>query len=356
MNVLITGSGGYAGIGFTRCLRKAPDDILLIGSDADSNYVIFSETDKKVLIPRADSINYLDVLKKIIKQYSIDFIHAQPDIEVKTIAENMNGLNSKVLLPNLKTINICQNKFETYRVLNAKGIPVAKTVMLNDETDVIDSLKICKTPMWLRAVKGAGGKGCFLVNGPEEAKIWIDFHNGWGNFSASEYLPGKNYGCDMLFKDGDLIYSQVKLRLQYVLHKANPLGISGTTGVLQTLDRKDINYLAHEAVSAIDDNPNGVFSVDFKENDKGKLNITEINPGRFLSSSLHLFYKTGFLLPYYYVLLAFDKELPPFNPMNPIKENTMLVRQVDAEPQLISKESINSYNMERNQNGYSEIS
>jgi len=39
--VLLTGCGGVAGIGVTRCLRNSPEDFFLVGTDCNEYNVFF---------------------------------------------------------------------------------------------------------------------------------------------------------------------------------------------------------------------------------------------------------------------------------------------------------------------------
>jgi len=353
--VMVTGCGGYAAIGFVRCLKESPERIFLIGTDCDEKYINFGETDKNILIPPANSDNYIDVINRLVEKYHIDFIHAQPPAEILYLSKNRGEIDATLFLPRHQTIQICDDKFVSNEIWRRKGIPTAKSIFIKKEDDLTEVFNEIQKPIWLRANKGAGAKGCFLVNNIKEAKMWIDFNNGWGNFMASEYLPGKNYGCDLLFNEGELICSQAKLRLQYVLHKANPLGITGTTGFLKCVNEVKVNIEAEKAIYSIDPTPHGVFSVDFRENKNNILCVTEINAGRFLSSSLHLFHKSKLLLPYWYVKLAYNEKIPEVKKYNPLPDGLVLIRQVDAEPKVLMWNELEKLRKIRDDNGYAEL-
>ena len=101
----------------------------------------------------------------------------------------------------------------------------------------------------------------------------------------------------------------------------------------------DINDIAKRAVYAIDKNPSGVFSVDMKESADGTPHVTEINPGRFLSSSVHFFHKAESLVPYLYIKIAYDEKINPDDIPKKIKEGTILVRTLDKEAIIMNEES-----------------
>lgn len=335
--ILLTGCGGFASIGFIRCLRKADEKFYLVGTDSNPDNIFFSLADKTYLIPKADDPNYINSLNKIIKKESIDLIWSQPQSEVEVISENRDKINTKVFLPSKETVLICENKIETAKLLDQKNIPIANSILINKKIDLKKAFKMLGSKIWLRAIKGAGGKGAFLAKTYKEAFFWIEFNKGWGNFSASEYLAGKGYGSDLLFFNGKLIFSQIKERISYFMSKVNIVGVTGTTGVLKTVDDKSLNKLCERAVYAIDEKPHGAFDVDIKCDKKGNPKVTEINVGRFLSSSVSLFYKSGFLAPYYAIKIALDGKLEmKIKKINPIKKDIIISRQLDVEPAMYS--------------------
>lgn len=349
--ILITGCGGYAAIGFIRCLRKANEKFYLIGTDSNSSNIFFKLADRSYLVPLADDPHYIEAINKVIKKEKIDFVWSQPPQEVRVISENRDKLLAKVFLPDKETINIYESKIETARRLQEKGVGTPKSLLVRRQKDLKDAFKLFGGKVWLRATIGAGGKGAFLASSLKEALFWMEFNKGWGNFSAAEYLPGKGFGCDMLFYDGKLVFSQVKERVSYFMSKVNIVGVTGTTGVLKTVNDKKINEFCEKAVRAIDQNPHGVFDVDIKCNSKGELKVTEINIGRFLSSSLSLFYKTGFLAPYYVVKLAFEGNLPlKIRKINPIRKDIIIARQLDLEPEMYSLEELIKIEKNRQKN------
>ena len=155
-------------------------------------------------------------------------------------------------------------------------------------------------------------------------------------------MPEDNYGCDLLFAGGKLVFSQIKRRLEYVLSKANIVGITGTTGILETVSTKfDLNDISERAVTLLDNNISGAFSVDIKCDSLSKPYVTEINPGRFLSSSMHLFAETKFPAPALVILVANDQKLPSFPKRNPIKGGTILIRQLDRKPATVNLKNHN---------------
>lgn len=350
--VLITGAGGSASIGFTRCLKIAPEKIFTVGTDCNEKFIFNSETNVKILVPPAKSSVYIDVVNEIIEKYNLEFLHVQPDVEVGVLSENREKIKCSMFLPSKETIKICQNKLESNRIWQKKKVPTSRTIFIKNEEDLKEAFDVIKPPLWIRAIKGAGGSGSLLVQKYEHAENWIDYWNGWGNFMVSEYLPGSNFGWDAIFKDGDLMSCQTKERLEYVLSRASPSGITGTTAIAKSVDRKDINKIAEDAIRAVDPKPHGIFSVDLKEDKNGNFFVTEINPGRFLTSSLHFFYTTKNLMPYIYLKIAYKENVPENILKQKTPEGTILIRSLDSKPIILKENKLNELIANREKNQY----
>lgn len=313
--------------------------MFLVGTDCNKLSIHFSETDKRVLIPSANSLKYINALNCAIEKFKIEFLHAQPDSEIAVISENRNKIDINMFLPQKKTIKLCHDKFKTNKILKRKNVPVAETIRIRNKNDLKKAFEKIDLPLWIRATKGAGGKGSLLVREGRHAESWVDYWDGWRSFLASEYLSGANFGWDAIFNDGELICCQAKQRLEYALKGASPSGITGTTGVAKSIRKEDINEIAEKAVYAIDQNPCGVFSVDLKESKEKIPCVTEINPGRFLSSSLHFFYTTKCLFPYVYIKLAFGEKVPTAA-LKGIDPGVILIRNLDAKPKLLTEKTL----------------
>jgi hypothetical protein len=347
--ILITGAGGPASIGFTRSLRKASERYYLVGVDADKYGLQLAETDEKYLIPRADDPAYIPVLRQIIDECSIDFIHAQPDPEIPVISRHRDILGAKVFLPAHETIETCLDKFRSFQKWKEAGLRVPETVLIRTENDLKEAFKRLGSPLWIRAIKGAAGKQSLPATNFNIAKEWINFWNGWGSFTAAEYLPGvaglqrTSVTWMSIWKDGKLVVAQGRERLSWAYADRAPSGITGLTRVGRTIARKDVDEIAQRAILAIDPHPHGVFSVDLTEDKEGVPCPTEINIGRFFTTH-QFFTEAGLNMPEIYVRLAFDEAVHlPRKLINPLPEGLCWIRSIDCKPVLIHDVAIDVY-------------
>lgn len=345
--ILITGAGGSPAANFVRSLREAPEPFYLIGADCNKYYLQRAETDEKYLIPRADEEDYLPILKEIISETRPDLLYSQPDQEIFKISKHRDELGVRLFLPSHKTIEICHNMYESYKRWKKAGLKVPETMLIKNEKDLVEAFQIFGKPLWIRAIVSPGaGKGSFRAEDIKMAKAWIDFCNGWGDFSAAECLESQSTTWLSIWKDGKLVVAQGRKRLYWEFANRTPSGITGLTGTGVTVSDKVLDEIAQKAVLSIDKKPNGIFGVDLTYDKRGIPNPTEINIGRFFTT--HLFFtKAGLNMPYIFVKLAFGEKIPKLQKrINPLKPGLAWVRGMDFLPILTDIKKINLYEEE----------
>jgi hypothetical protein len=339
--ILVTGAGGSPAVNFTRSLRKAPEEIYIVGTDFDKYYLMRAEVDKKYLVPAARDPKYIDVLNKIIDDEKIEFVHAQNDTEVGILSANRDKLHAKTLFPAQETITTCQDKFLSFEKWSEVGIKVPKTIIIHTKDELQKAFDDFGGKMWIRATSGAGGRGSLPVHDIQTAINWLDFQKGWdGTFTASELLREDTVTWMSLWNNGELVVAQGRKRLYWELGKVSPSGVSGATGGGETVSDPSLDDIAQKAVFAIDKKPNGLFGVDLAYDSNNVPNPTEINIGRFFTTH-QFFTELGINMPYIFVKLAYGEELPEVSKkLNPAKDEMIWIRGMDFEPVLASREEI----------------
>ena len=348
--ILSTGAGGPAGINFVMSLRIAPEKMFIVGTEASEYYLHLAPTDKQYLIPKAKESGYIDKLNEIIRKEKIDFLHAQPDIEVEVVSEKREKIEANVFLPSKKAVKACQDKLESAGIWKKKDVPVARTIELRKEQDVDKAFEEFGNPIWIRARRGAGGRGSTPADNRETAVSWIKYWKsrnvGW-EFIAQEHLPRRNIGFHSLWKDGELVTSMARERIEYIYPYLAPSGIMGTPAVQKTVHDKAVNKIGTEAVLAVDSAFNGIACVDLKENRDGVPCVTEINAGRMFTTSFFFSYASKVLrkdycanIPYLYVKLAFKESVPDVQKYDVLPANVYWIRHMDAPAKLVKDNKI----------------
>jgi len=350
------GAGGVAGINFIQCLRLAREKFYIVGCDINQWHLEIPDVDRRYIVPYSIEPNYIDEINKIIISEKIDFIHAQPDMEVEKLSEARESLQARFLLPSKETISICRDKMFTNSVLKRKGIPVPLAIQVKNMNDLKDDMvSICKRSksdvVWLRAIKGAGSKAALPVRSFRQAKEWIHYWRSTKrleskDFMISEFLPGKEYAFQSLWYNGEIVTSQARERMEYLFGNLFPSGQSSSPSVARTVHNKKVNDVATKAIRSIDAHATGVFCVDMKENRDGVPCVTEINAGRFFTTS-YFFAHLGSNMPYYYVKLGLGTKLKALPRYDALPKDYYWIRLVDKPPILIKEGGWRSISYDR---------
>ncbi len=338
----MTGAGGAAAANFVHSLRLAPEPFYVVGSDTSKYHLELAPVDSRYLLPRADDAGYLDELNGLVEAEQLEIVHPQPEQEVLMLSRNAERVNAATLLPSPETVVICQDKATFAARITEAGLPAPRFARADSEESLKEataSILETREQAWIRAVRGAGARASLPVDSPEQALSWARY---WverrglsiDDFMVSEFLPGREFAFQSLWLEGRLVTSAARERLEYVFGHLMPSGQSSSPSVARTVHREDVNELASRAVEAVDPRATGVFCVDLKEDEDGRPLVTEINAGRFFTTSNFLA-EAGANMPYEYVRLALGGSadgLPRFNAVEP---DLYWVRMIDMGYKLV---------------------
>lgn len=350
MRILITGAGGSAAYNFYDALKLAYNNLHVVGTDVKKYHLELIDVDKRYLVPPVSDSNYTATLNEIITKEKIDFVHPQPDVEVAFLSKHADKLSAKIFLPDFNVIEKCHDKMEFNRILASAGVATPKAYMITSQSELEnalnDLLKI-QPKVWLRATRGAGSRGSLPINSFYQGDAWIDYWRNfrgidYGDFMASEFLPGHEFAWQSLWYEGKLITAQARERIEYIFGNLTPSGQTSSPSVAKTVNRDDINEIGQASVRAVSNNPHGVFCVDMKEGVDGVPKVTEINAGRFFTTS-NFFAHAGLNMPAMYVELAMNGKLAKTpKQLNPLPDGLYWVRMIDMGFRLIKDGQWNS--------------
>lgn len=342
--ILITGAGGSAAYNFLDALKLAfGDDLYVVGTDIKPYHLELMNVDKRYLVPPVTDPEYIATINRIVEKEKIDFIHPQPDVEVNFMSKNRDKFKAKLFLPDYDVVEACHDKMVFNQLLTKKGVAVPKAFHITSQQDLKDALEELlkiQPKVWLRAIRGAGSRGSLPINSFYQGDAWIDYWRNfrgidYGDFMASEFLPGHEYAWQSLWVDGELVTAQARERIEYIFGNLTPSGQTSSPSVAKTVNRDDINEIGQAAVLAVSDKPNGVFCVDMKEGADGVPRVTEINVGRFFTTS-NFFAHAGLNMPAMYVEYALDGKITSKPPqLNPLADDLYWVRMIDMGYKLV---------------------
>jgi hypothetical protein len=349
--ILITGAGGSAAFNFRDALACDSPEYFVAGTDVKPYHLELIDLDGRYLVPPVSSPEYAGAINAIIAKEEIEFVHPQPDVEVAWYARNRRLINAPVFLPEPEAVDLCHDKMAFNVRLAERGVAAPKAFPITDEGSLREALKELleiQPKVWLRAIRGAGSRASLPVNSFYQGDAWIDYWRtfrgiDYGDFMASEFLPGPEFAWQSLWYDGELITSQARERIEYIFGNLTPSGQTSSPSIARTVNRDDVNQAGEAAVRAVVDRPHGVFCVDMKEGADGAPKVTEINPGRFFTTS-NFFAHAGLNMPAMYVELGVTGTFsgPAPQRYNPLPDDLYWVRMIDMGFKLVRGEAWSS--------------
>lgn len=327
MKVILFGAGGPAGVNFARAC--AGEGISIIGCDENAEHLAWAK-------PWCDHVELLhpDTLLKQVMRLTDEetLLHSQPEEMILWIHEHI-ALRGKRFLPSRSLVLGTQDKFEAALGWRRKGLRSDWVELVEDARGVELASQRIGLPMWIRARRGAGARGAALVTSIEQGQHWVNYwlsRDPLMDFIAESYLPGRDLAWESIWKHGQLVASYLRQRIEYIYPRLAPSGKTGTPVVARVIHDQGGNEMARESVLALDPEPHGIYSVDLVEDADGVARPTEINAGRFFTTS-YLSAMAGVSFPALYVRLAFGhtppKGLPAFDTL---PEGTY-ARHIDCE-------------------------
>jgi hypothetical protein len=341
--IYIGGAGGAPSNNFIRSLRESERRDHLIGASSTASDLFLADVDERIAVPRALAPNYPEVILAVLKRTRPDFMHVQNDFEVRAVSRlrrEIEALGVRLYLPAADTIDHCVDKSRSHEIWRRAGIKVPKTMLVRKPEDLTRAFEQFGPRIWIRATEGGAGRGALPTDSLDFARLWIDRFEGWGAFTAAELLTDRSVTWQSIWYHGDLVVAQTRRRRSWNFGDRTLSGVTGITGVAETCSDPEVDRIALAAISAVDQKPHGIFSVDMTYDRAGIPNPTEINIGRFFTTH-YFFTKAGVNFPEIYCNIALEGRFPSLaRKINPLPEGLVWIRGMDVHPVLTTVEEL----------------
>jgi carbamoyl-phosphate synthase large subunit len=154
------------------------------------------------MLPAVGEPGWLDALRAVVAEESIDFIFPAHDDVMFALAEHASDLGSRVVASPPETIRLARSKRATYAAL-AGAVPVPRVFAGLAEIDAF--------PVFVKPDRGEGSRGAAVVSSADELRHWVDR----GSDLIMEHLPGDEFTVDC-FSDRDhgLLFARGRLRIR----------------------------------------------------------------------------------------------------------------------------------------------
>jgi carbamoyl-phosphate synthase large subunit len=160
--ILITGIGGDIAQCVAAILKKERPEIYLIGVDIHSQHGGTLFVDEFFNIPRADDVDYVNVIQTIIRQNDVDAVIPMTEPELGALLPLIVADDSvQWITPGEKVIAAGLDKLETMHALQGFGIPVPWTQPVSEAA--------LQLPCMIKSRFGSGSRGVFKVESTQDA-------------------------------------------------------------------------------------------------------------------------------------------------------------------------------------------
>lgn len=344
--ILIAGAGGAPSENVIKSLFECPYNEEIIGMGSEPFDLVASAAKRKYLVPYALDPLYHGKLLALLNKEKPDLIHFQNDIEIReasALRDEIMATGTKVFLPRHEVILNCVDKAKSSAIWKKEGLRIPGTMSINTEHDLrkaFDKFGNTKGEIWLRMAVGGGGKGALPTDNYEFAKLWIDHFKGWGAFTAAELLTEKTVTWLSIWYQGELIVAQTRKRHSWNFGNRTLSGVTGITGVGETISDETVDRVAMDSIFTIDSCPHGIYGVDMTYDSSDFPNPTEINISRFFTT-VNFFTKAGLNMPKIFKDIALYNEFPSLKKkLNPLPDGLLWLRGMDREPLLTTMEQL----------------
>jgi len=284
MNVLLTSAGrrNYLLRYFQEALNGAG---WVIAVDASADAPALQEADAAFTVPRIDSPSYIDRLIEICSDCEVRLLVPLNDLEVPIKAEQRDeflAVGTVPLISSPELVNLCFDKWETYRFLTMMGIPAPLTFCSLEDAFSSLARNDIAYPLVVKPRWGTASIGIEYVNDDDElvsayslvkSKVRrsivaaVSSRDPGRDVLVQQFLEGTEYGLDVISDlGGKHVATFVKEKLSMR---------AGETDKAMTVEHPAASSMAERLAAVL--NHRGFLDCDIIEGETG-LYVLEINP------------------------------------------------------------------------------
>lgn len=223
--------------------------------------------------------------------------------DVKTILEHRNLLpdDIQIALPSLPDWRNAEDKYTYLETVARAGCPVPKTLKICTTQEFHELKDALGFPVVVKTRSGHGARGVEVCH--SASSLEATFFNLIQTYQLQadrwpilqEYLPGKKYKLDGVFRHGEPVGL-----CPFEILRCKGAGKFGTSTLRRTVEAQDIVKFSSGALSAL--NWHGMFNTDWICDEHGVPHLIDVN-GR-LSGAVGVCYEGGVDLPWYWYQVA----------------------------------------------------
>jgi len=192
--VLVTASGGPAGLSALRSIRKL-NWVRVVAADADPFAAgLYQKGVEHALIPKGNDPCFSKALLELCIRRGIDVVLPCSDEEVWTISRKKHILEDHgiiVPIPDHETIMRAADKFTCLKTAERQGIAIPVTFAPAKTREAVRVLRSLKPPLVVRPRLSRGARGVtYCRSRTEAANVWAAVREEFGSAMIQEFIPG----------------------------------------------------------------------------------------------------------------------------------------------------------------------
>lgn len=277
MNILIT-SIGQRGYLIDHFKSSSKGKYGIFAADATKYAPGLQNADKAFVIPYANDPTYFDRLLTICLKNDVKCILSINDLELPVLATYKDDFANHgifVIISNKEVIDVCYDKFSTYKYCLEVGIPVPKTYLWSEYNFILSDLEngLIRFPLITKPRKGSRSVGIFLIENKEQLE---KDKNRQENLNISEdqkhiyqeYIDSDQFSLH--------VFNDEELKPIQVVSMVNIFRKFGETFHIKTIRNATLLKLGYQIGLKL--GHYGPLSVDVHKKENGEFVVLEFNP------------------------------------------------------------------------------
>jgi len=237
LKVLLTACGCPGSSTLIRMLKHNGErEVNIIGTDMDDEAIGRFFTENFYQVPSGKSDDYISTMLEIVEKEKPDVLFPQSTYEVYPLAKHKNEfeqLGSPVVVSDPKAIEIANNKYKMYEILNKKtDLPLPRYKLaksLSEFLDAIEHLGYPEKPVIFKPPVGKGSRGVRILDATinrkqillekkpnskymavESFKQTFEHEKEFPELLVSEFISGMEKTTDSLCYRGEELLTTIK--------------------------------------------------------------------------------------------------------------------------------------------------
>jgi carbamoyl-phosphate synthase large subunit len=204
--VLFTSAGRRVELlrAFRRAYRALGLKGKILATDIQPLAPTFQVADSSFVVPRLDDPAYIPALLEIARKERVALVFPLIDPDIPVLARHKRDFEecgANVMTPSADGVETARDKWKTYRMYRALGIPAARS-WLPEEARAIQM----EFPLFIKPRKGSAGQGAYRVENERQLEFFLTYVD---DPIVQEYLPGPEITSDVVCSAGGEVWAVV---------------------------------------------------------------------------------------------------------------------------------------------------